>query len=228
MRNEGPCVKYEDLKEDMLTTFAEGSVALESLLKYCYSKHVITRACCAGHAEVKLKVPQIGFAIPMEQAKIMEGVIGKLFSDAGMKERIVVKIRKEGEDFVAFYYLNDLTEQVREGFFNCIREVIANALDYDDVYTSVFSGLFEAYKNIGDSSLEIKKDGISVIVSSPEVSYFQMKNGTYVEVPKELAEELAKTEQIFTMPIQCIKEKIAPEDIGKFISNNRNFSNSGL
>ena len=43
------CYNYEELNEEKLKQFSEGSNSLESLLKYCYKNKIITRACCIGH-----------------------------------------------------------------------------------------------------------------------------------------------------------------------------------
>lgn len=61
--NDGTVKNLEEIKnpEQAMHDFAEGSEALEDLLKFCYENGIQTKACCRGH-EKDFSYPYILFA----------------------------------------------------------------------------------------------------------------------------------------------------------------------
>ena len=112
MKNKVRCYGYDEINEDLLKDFSEGSKALENLLNYSYNNLLETRACCIGHEdEGPLRTPYIVFIISEKQQQLMEKTINMVLSQETFSNHISVEINKERNNFMVvfrFDYVDEL------------------------------------------------------------------------------------------------------------------------
>ena len=213
MINKVRCYDYDELNNDLLKQFSEGSKALENLLKFCYQNHIVTRACCIGHNKAKESpFPYVAISINEEQYKLMEHVFNQLFDGIDFKNSIKVDIQKEENNMLLAISFRYNEEKLREGFFNIINESLKNYSVENNIIQGKYDNILSAYDILynEDKIVEmiIKSDGISA--TKEEIGYFKDVNGVKVETTKEDAEIYAPiSEEVF---------KIKTEDIETYIN----------
>lgn len=217
MQNEDRCYKKEELNEELLKKFSEGSEALEKLLILCYKNNIETIACCIGHKEKgKNSKPYILFTITDEQQTLMENVINDLLNRDKFSKNVHIELEKQEKIKVTFRY-DYKGEIIRDVFFNLIRKNLYEAICFGKNEPGIYNGLIEAFKKVNNEKqveFYLESNGIKAV--ELKTTYFKIENGIRVVTDKE------NSEFSMGMPVDsCILPK---EQIESFIAykNNQN------
>ena len=222
MANQDKCYNYDELNEDLLKQFSEGSNSLENLLKFCYENKIVTRACCIGHDDNKESenpFPYISFIIDKDQYKLMESVFNKLLIAEGIKENTRIEIAKENEKILLCIRFMYNQENIRENFFNLLELLLKQYLQENKVTNGKYDNLFDAFNILCDEE-EISEININyqeLIAFEEKAVYFKFEGIALVETTKEEAEfSSEKVEE---------KYKVKSDDIENYINNLINAKN---
>ena len=214
MKNKVKSYSYDEINEDLLKEFSEGSKSLEDLLNYSYNNHVETRACCIGHEdEGPLSTPYVLFVVSMEQLQLMEKTINMVLSQGNFSRHISIEINKEGDNFIVTYRFDYVDEELREAFFNLIRNSIASVIENELDSTCKYDGLFDVLSAFADNmSLGITVDGITLYETTT----------VYTRLDGEDLKEAPDNDDYFPIPYRQTVNKINTDEIATFIANEKN------
>lgn len=188
MESKVRCYNYDEINEDLLKQFSEGSYELEKLLKYCYFNKIETRACCIGHANSgPYSKPYICFINCKEQYFLMENLIFLLLSQGEFSNHIDISITNE---LITFKF-NCLDIDLREHFFSLIQNGIINTMNGQLNEYEKYTGLLDIFNkmNVNDNLMfEISSRGLKI--SESKESFFKYVNdgNDIVEVEEEEAD----------------------------------------
>ena len=197
MVNKDKCYNYEELNEEKLKQFSEGSNSLESLLKYCYKNKIITRACCIGHnnEESENPFPYILFLIDKNQYKLMESVLSKLLINEGIMENTNIEISRENEKILLGIRFKYNQEIIREKFFNLL-ELLLKQYQMENNNTNVkYNDLFNSFNILYDEKQtdEININYQQLTILKEEDKYFKFVDNKVVESKKEESDFISKS-----------------------------------
>jgi hypothetical protein len=214
MINNERCYSFDELNDDLFRRFSEGSESLFELLRYCHSNEIETRACCAGHNEVKK--PYILLIIPKEQQYIIENVINDLFNNNFINEKSGVSLHHSDRTIMVNFEFNKLDVKERDYFFQAIHYSLVDVLQNKKNNSGIYENLLGVYDRTEENdSISINKDGINLYGGYE--GYF-ISDG--VE-DKEISEEEAKNtnKDVSTALVRFLKRNIKNEELTNFISN---------
>ena len=182
------CYDYNEINENLLKQFSEGSSELEKLLIYCYTNKIETRACCIGHInDGQLSKPYICFVNCKNLYFIMENLIEFLLNQGEFSDNIEISIT----DQIISFKFDCLDANVREYFFGIIRNGLANIIERNFNVSEKYAGLFNMFNNMNVNNnlgLEISKKGLEI--NESRIGFFKTINdgNDIVEVEEKEAD----------------------------------------
>ncbi len=167
--NNGNSIDFNQIEDYQKAAkdFSEGSIELEQLLLNCFSKGIITVACCKGH-EDKLREPYISFLYNYENKQYFYALMSKL-KDSGYS--FGYNKLSNGKSFISIKGEQIYNSSECTTFFNNINNVI-NAFDKDKNYYSELPKDLQKFLSIIKSS---EKDDF--LKTDESYEYFQMHFG---------------------------------------------------
>jgi hypothetical protein len=168
MNNSDRLYKPNELTDDKIKEFSEGSTSLYRLLKYCYDNHIPTHACCKGH-EGSISKPYISFyVINKEQmSSLIEDVMNNYES-----ESFVCQINNYDNIKLGIYCL-DLEK--KDYFFDLITNSLKSSKNNSDYY-KLFE-LNDYLLDYGSDLLTIDIHNEFIEISNPIYKKLIIQNG---------------------------------------------------
>jgi hypothetical protein len=222
MDSKDRCYSYDEINEELLTKFSEGSKSLESLLKFCYQYKIKTVACCAGHEEEGItKTPYIYFNIDEDQHYIIENLINRLFSIDDISKYIKINISKES----IVIEINSFDKEIRESVFNIIEGIFYDSIIRNINMPGIYDGLLEVCKQItheNKSRFNITSNGLNI--SECQEMYFVKRGNEIIEIPSSQILNKSELENSISFDSYTVVCSLNPNEIEEYISSQRNKS----
>ncbi len=168
MKHSDRLYSYNEINNDKLREFSEGSESLYQLLKYCYDHKIYTHACCKGH-ENEISKPYISFYVTDKEqmSSLIDDVMNNYES-----ESFACEITNFDRLRLGIYCLG---LENRDYFFDLITNSLKN-IKSNSNYNKLFE-LNDFLKNYGNKLFTIDIQNEFIELSNPIYKKIIIENG---------------------------------------------------